>query len=148
MKAKKYLSQALWLDQMISVKIEQQEKLRAMAEKTTADISRERVSGGIQNSREDVMVRFIDLSHEVNEDIDRLIDLQREIKQTINRLGDTRLKLILEMRYINNRNWEMIARTLLCERRWVMRLHNRALEEIDEILRNSPSEYTQSPKTT
>lgn len=44
MKAKAYLSQLIWLDQLIDNKIEQQERLRAIAEKVTTNISIESVT--------------------------------------------------------------------------------------------------------
>ena len=93
MKAKKYLSQAGWLDELIDNKIRYQEKLRTIAEKTTVDISIEKVSGGSANSREDIMVKLVDLSHEVNADIDRLVDLQKELRDTIKQVEDGRLRL-------------------------------------------------------
>jgi hypothetical protein len=46
LKAKEYLSQALWLDQRINNKLEQLETLRALATKVTAKLAEEKVSGG------------------------------------------------------------------------------------------------------
>lgn len=138
MTAKKYLSQALWLDQLIENKIRYQEKLRTMAEKTTVDVSRERVSGGNSNSREDIIIKLADLSHEVNSDIDRFIDLQKEILDTIGQLEEPKLRLILEMRYVNADDWDDIVAELEYERSWVTRLHAKALTEVEKIL-NSKS---------
>lgn len=135
MTAKKYLSRALWLDQLIENKIRYQEKLRTMAEKTTVDVSRERVSGGSGNSREDIMVKLADLSYEVNGDIDKLIDLKKEIIDTINQVEGGKLRLILEQRYLSGESWDDISFMLNYEKRWVMRLHRKALIEVDEILK-------------
>ena len=46
MNAKEYLSQAMWLDKSINNKLEQMERLKAIAEKVTADFTQEKVSGG------------------------------------------------------------------------------------------------------
>jgi hypothetical protein len=46
MKAKEYLSQALWLNQRIDNKLEQLERLKAMAMRVTANLTQEKVSGG------------------------------------------------------------------------------------------------------
>lgn len=138
MTAKKYLSQAVWLDRMIDNKISYQEKLRTMAEKTTVDVSREKVSGGSTlNSREDIIVKLADLSHEVNADIDRLIDLQKEILDTIRLVEDDCLKLILELRYVNAMGWDDIVAELEYERSWVTRLHAKALNQVDKILKST-----------
>lgn len=135
MRAKKYLSQARWLDKMIDNKIRYQERLRTLAEKTTIDISRERVSGGnTVNSREDIIVKLADISHEVNADIDRLIDLEKEIMETIGQVKDGCLKIILISRYVNGMGWDEIALEMKYEKSWIMRLHGKALVEIDKVL--------------
>ena len=147
MTAKKYLSQALWLDRIIDNKIRYQEKLRTMAEKTTVDVSRERVSGGnAVNTREDIIVKLADLSHEVNEDIDRLIDLQKEIMDTIDQVDDIRLRVILEMRYIRGKEWIDIVSSIGYNKRYVMKLHEDALKEIDEILGKTLNNTCKLPK--
>ena len=137
MTAKQYLSQALWLDQIIENKIRYQEKLRAMAENTTLDISRERVSGGKAISREDVIVKLADLSHEINADIDRLIDLQKEIMDTIDQVEDIRLRVILESRYIGCKEWTAVTSSIGYNKRYVMKLHEDALKEVEEILKKT-----------
>lgn len=137
MKAKEYLSQAIWLDRIINNKLEQKQRLEALAQRVTVDFTQERVSGGLRTTSpmEDATVKLIDLSHEINDDIDRLIDLKREILNTINEIDDFRYKLILEMRYINGKDWDDVASNLGYDTRWVMRLHGKALKEIDEIIK-------------
>ncbi len=137
MRAKEYLSQAIWLDKVINNKIEQQESIRALAERVTVDFSKERVSGGSSSTSpmEDATVKLIDLSNEINEYIDRFIYLKREIQDTINGVGDMRYKLILELRYINNKSWDDVSRDIGFDKRYTMKLHGRALNEVNEILK-------------
>lgn len=136
MKAKEYLSQAIWLDRIINNKIEQQESIRALAERVTVDFSKERVNGGSATTSpmEDSTVKLIDLSNEINYEIDRFIDLKAELQETINKVQDYRYRAILEMRYINNMSWDDLAKSMLLDKRWVMRLHGRALNKVDEII--------------
>lgn len=137
MKAQEYLSQAIWLDQMIDNKIEQQERLRTLAERTTIDVSQERVSGSsIVDPRGNIIVKLVDLSHEINDDIDRLIDLQREIQHTIHQVNDARSRVLLEMRYLNNTDWNDVAALLGCDKRTAFRIHRQALAEIEKSLEN------------
>lgn len=137
MKAQAYLSQAIWLDQLIDNKIEQQERLRAIAEKATTNISTERVSSTPKTgSRENVMVKLIDLSHEINDDIDGLIDLRAEIQNTISQVGDDRCQVLLEMKYLNNKEWDDIATVLNRDKRTVFRIHRQALAKIEKSLEN------------
>ena len=147
MKAKEYLSQAIWLDRVINNKIEQQESIRALAEKVTVNFEQERVSGGsgTTSPMEDATVKLIDLSHEINDDIDRLIDLKKEILNTINELDDFRYKLILEMRYINAKDWDEVARNLGYDTRYTIKLHGKALKEIDEVLKEDTKRHRKTP---
>lgn len=135
MKAKKFLQQAIWLDKLIDSKLEQLEKLESLAQKTTVDLTKERVSGGsgATSSMENVVVKIVELKREINDDIDRLIDLKREISEIISKLDNPSYQLILEMRYVNNKNWERIASEMGYDLRWILRLHARALKEIDNL---------------
>ncbi|EYE88017.1 hypothetical protein Q428_10185 [Fervidicella metallireducens AeB] len=135
MRAKEYLSQAVWLDKLIQNKLEQMEKLEAIAQKTTVDLSQEKVSGGKASTSpmENAVVKLIELKHEINDDIDRLIDLKREIIETIGQLSDGSYKLLLEMRYIGGKSWDVIAVELGCDRRTIFRMHGKAIKEIDKI---------------
>jgi DNA-directed RNA polymerase specialized sigma subunit len=136
MKAKEYLSQAIWLDRKINNKLEQKERLESLTQKVTVDITQEKVSCPKTTSpMENAIVKLIDLSHEINEDIDRLVDLKKEISETISKVEDNIYQLILEMRYINGKSWDDVSRCMGYDRRWVLRLHGRALKEIDKILK-------------
>jgi len=147
MKAKEYLSQAIWLDKVINNKIEQQESIRALAEKVTVNFTQEKVSGGkgITSPMEEATIKLIDLSHEINDDIDRLIDLKKEILNVINEIDDFRYKLLLEMRYINCKDWDEVANTLGYDTRYILKLHGRALKEIDEILKEDTKRHRKTP---
>lgn len=137
MKAKEFLQQAIWLDKLIDSKLEQLEKLEALSQKTTVDLSKEKVSGGDGSTSpmENVVVKIIELKKEINNDIDRLIDIKREISNIISNINDPSYQLILEMRYVNNRDWEEIAEEIGYDIRWTLKLHGRALKEVDEILK-------------
>ena len=137
MTAKEYLSQVYWLNRIINNKLEQKEELEALAERTTVDISQEKVSGGniTKSPMEDTAVKLIDLSHQINDDIDELINLKKEIAGIIKKVGDYRYKTILEMRYLKGKLWDDVSEDIGFDKRWVMRLHSRALDKVDEILK-------------
>jgi len=147
MRAKEYLSQAIWLDKIINNKIEQKERLEALAKRTTVDFTKEKVMGG-QNTishMEDATVKLVDLSIEINNNIDELVDLKREILRTINKVDDFRYKLILEMRYINAKDWDEVARSLGYETRYTMKIHGKALKEISGILKEDTKRHRKTP---
>ena len=69
MNAKEYLSQAIWLDQMIDSKLEQLATLKSLAMKVTSSFTKEKICGGnIEKSKmESTMVKVIDLEHRSEE---------------------------------------------------------------------------------
>jgi len=134
MNAKEYLSQAIWLNQRINSKLEQVSSLRTLASKVNTTFGEERVqSTKKQSPMEETIVRLIDLENEVNEDIDELIKLKSEIEETINQVDDPVYQLILQMRYIDRKTWEEVARNVGYDRRTIFRIHGKALKEIEKI---------------
>lgn len=146
MTAKAYLSQALWLDSIIDQKLEEQERLQALAEKMTPSYAEVKVSNGQNiNTREENNVKLIDLKHETNEIIDRLVDLTQEIRCTIRRVEDPLDQLVLEMRYLNKKSWNDVATSLGYDKRYTMKLHARALKKIDKILKEDTKRHRKTP---
>lgn len=80
-------------------------------------------------------MKIIDLEKEINEDIDRLVDMKAEIRDTIGQANDPVCQLLLELRYINGKAWEEIARDIGFDIRTAFRLHGKALKEIEEIIK-------------
>lgn len=64
---------------------------------------------------------------------DRLTDstsLRLEIERIISGVCDERLRLLLELRYIDGLTWEKVADKMSIEYRWVLRLHKKALNAL------------------
>ncbi|MGF7184733.1 DNA-directed RNA polymerase specialized sigma subunit [Desulfitispora alkaliphila] len=135
MGAKEYLSQAIWLDQMIDSKLEQLTTLKSLAMKVTSSFTKEKICGGnIEKSKmESTIVKVIDLENEINADIDRLIDLKRDIQDTINKMDDINQQLLLELRYLSGKGWDEIAATMGYDPRTVYRIHGKALKEFERM---------------
>ena len=133
--AKDYLSQAYRLDQRINSKIEQVQSLRDLAEKASATLSDVPPSKGNRNVHrmEDVIAMIIDMESEISADMKRLINLKHEIVTVINCVESPELQTLLELRYLCYKTWEQIAVALHFDLRWVHRLHNRALSEVELI---------------
>ena len=135
MNAKEYLSQAIWLDQMIDSKLEQLATLKSLAMKVTSSFTKEKISGGnIEKSKmESTMVKVIDLEHEINADIDRLVNLKKDIQDTINKMDDINQQLLLELRYLSGKGWDEIAASMGYDPRTVYRIHGKALKEFERM---------------
>ncbi len=136
---KNYLSQAYRIDQRINSKLEQVQSLRNLAEKASATLCEVPNSGTRNFHRmEDVICKMIDLEDEINADLKALIDLKHEIVTIIKCVEAPGLQTILELRYLCFNTWEEISVTLHLDIRWVHRLHNKALNEVDAIRRAEP----------
>jgi DNA-directed RNA polymerase specialized sigma subunit len=135
MNAKEYLSQAIWLDQMIDSKLEQLATLKSLAMKVTSSFTKEKICGGnIEMSKmESTMVKVIDLENEINADIDRLVDLKKDIQDTINMMDDINQQLLLELRYLSGKGWDEIAASMGYDPRTVYRIHGKALKEFERM---------------
>ena len=134
MNTREYLSQVYQIDQRINSKIAQVEALRALAEKSVTTIS-DTPHNKTHNVHhmEDIIVEMVDLEVEINADIDNLVDLKEEIGALIQRVQSSKLRRLLELRYLYFRTWEQIAAELHRDIRGIYRMHNRALREIDAI---------------
>ncbi len=143
MKAKDYLSQAYKLNHRIDCKLRQTENLRDLATRATASIHAERVSGTKQRSpMENAIVKLIDLEYEINSDIDRLVDMKREIAVVISKLSSPSHKILLELRYLEGKTWDEIAKAMDYDLRWIYRLHGKALKEIEVQISDTPLKFT------
>lgn len=134
--AKEYLSQAYHIDRRINSKLEQVQSLRDLAEKASATLC-EVPNNGTRNFHrmEDVICKMIDLENEINADLNALIDLKREIVTIIKCVEAPDLQTLLELRYLCFNTWEEISVALHLDIRWVHRLHNKGLNEIEAIRR-------------
>lgn len=137
--AKDYLSQAYHIDLRINSKIEQVQSLRDLAEKAVTTLS-DTPNIGTRNIRrmEGVIAKIVDLESEINADIDDLVDLKREIVSLIKYVEGSELQTLLELRYLCFKTWEQISVELHLDIRWIHRLHNKALNEVDAIRHYRP----------
>ena len=91
---------------------------------------------GVNEGRGDDRIQYaVDMLCELRGALyERLLDstaLRLEIESCISAVKDDRLRLILEYRYIDRLTWETISQLLNTEYRWVLRLHNRALDLVE-----------------
>ena len=130
-----YLHRALVLDMQIDAAFERIQQLRALAERRTAVYGRERVGGsGAADHRMDVVARIVDAERELDEQIDRMIALREEIRGIIGRVRDDRMRILLELRYLNGRTWEDVAEEMSYTTRNIYNLHSAALKIVAPLI--------------
>ena len=142
MQAKEFLNQAFLIDQRIRSKSEQIRTLNEIATSCSATLTgmpRNPNRGGSRMA--DAVCKMIDLENEIARDMDRLIEVKREIITVINAVDDVVLRTLLEKRYLCGATWEEISVDLCFNRRWTLRLHDKALEAVQKILDNLNSSH-------
>lgn len=143
MTAKQYLRQARRLDNMVDAKLEQVMELRNLATKTTSTLRLDdRVqSSGNHDKLAETIAKIVDLENEINTMVDVLIDLKSEIIERIDGISNDDYRLLLTLRYINQKTWEETAVEMGYTYQWVHVLHSRALVEFEKM-------YGAEPKNT
>lgn len=130
MTAKEYLRQIGTLDAKINRRMKQVEELKALATSTGSLTPGDKVQSSPSGDKmSGIVIKWIDMEHEVTAMIDELIDLKNQIIGEIHQLDDVRYIRILEMRYIDQDKWEQIALNMHMDIRHVYRLHGYALQE-------------------
>lgn len=136
MTARDYLGQAYRLDQRINSKLEQVERLRALARRTTVAFGGERVTHSRNvSAMEDAVLRLMKAEEVLNREIDRFVDIKQEIQQTIDMVADPDCRLLMEFRYLAMKRWSDVAGEMGICRTYANRIHEKALAMVDTVLR-------------
>lgn len=136
--AKDFFQQIRDIDKQIDTKHERLMRLEALATKTTATISGD--SGkpsGTSRTMENTVDKIIDLKNELNAEIDRLVELKREADRILRAMPKEKERRCLENRYILGKTLEAIALEMDYSYFGVCKLHGRALQSAEKILKNS-----------
>lgn len=131
MTAKEYLSQAFWVDVGIGSKLDQLDRLNALATKATTTFSEVPFSGTPDPHRnEDIIIKIIELEDTIRDEMRRLVDLKAEIMAKIRAVEDPEQRYVLEKRYLEFKKWEDIAGEMYRSLRSIYRLHGEALKNV------------------
>ncbi len=134
MNIKELLNSHYETNNAINSKLELIAELRSLAEKVTMSPFTESHSVGTHSDRVGrTAAKIMDLENEINEEIDRLVEIKIEIKGIIAAVLDSTLRTILERRYILNESWETIAEKLDYSPRHILRMHNKAVEFLENL---------------
>ena len=137
MNAKEYLRQ--YEDALADIRnIEAElEELEDMGMSITVNADGERVqSSGSQDAIGSLVAKICDMRIELMDKRSDALDKMHRIQKTINRVENKDYRQILHMRYIEKATWERIAVALDRSYQWVCRLHGRALNEVDRLIKS------------
>lgn len=136
MKAKTYLKQIELMDAKINTRLEEVERLNALATKTTSVMGGERVQASTsQQKMADCVTRIADLKTEINAEIDKFVNHKQEALKIMDEQCDPDCINLLYSRYFQYKPWEQIAVELNYTYKWVSGgLHQRALAQVQKGL--------------
>ena len=125
------------IDRRITSCLEEIDAIRETAEKSTTVLSGMPGGGGFKG-REDIYVKLIDLSNEVNLLVDKYVDERKVLEakralitQAISTIGDAAMEHLMILRYVENMNFEGIACEMNYCIRQIWRLHGEALNRLE-----------------
>lgn len=134
MTPKEYLQQAYIIHCEINRALSKIEGMRQSLYGRGTDYSNDgNTQANKDNALERAICKIIDYEKEVNEKIDKLIDKKIEIEKVIAQIENQRQKEILERRYLKFEKWEQIAFLMDIDLRWIYRLHNKALNKLNNL---------------
>lgn len=134
MKAKEYLLQIRKIDRLVENKIAELEHWQAIATGTTTFSDGDRVqSTGNKYKMEDAIIKCIEISNDLNIEIDRLVDARKEVISTIEQLKPSEYDVLHKI-YVQNKDFQEIATAKKMSYSWVTTKHGRALASLQKIL--------------
>ena len=134
MTAKQYLRQLKDIDNLISVKLAERERILSLGTRLSPALTDVRVdSSPPQDKIGDVAIRLAELAEEINRQIDRLVDLKQEATDLIDEIEDFRLRTLLYQYYVLNNTLEQTAVNMDITFRWVQRQHKKALQVFETV---------------
>lgn len=127
-----YLSRVRRLEEELQLKLQYLSTLRTQ---TPTFAPHERVTGGdIGDSTAHRAIRMQELSEEIAGLYNAIDHARRETEQLLHALPDTRVRTLLEMRYLNGYKWDTIADAMFVTPRSALRMHQKALHTVYALL--------------
>ena len=75
-------------------------------------------------------IKCCDTQNEINNDVNKLLNLKKEIVYAIRSIDNPECQTLLELRYLNFINWEMIASKMGYSMPHIFRIHDKALNNL------------------
>ena len=134
MNAKMYLMQIKQADIRINNKIAEKQALYAMATKVTPTLSFDKGGSGTSDKIGNIVAKIADIEQEINSMIDQYYDLKNKIIHQIELLDDDRYYNILHKRYVQYKDFSLIASDMCYEYKSIINLHGKALRAFEKII--------------
>ena len=137
MTAKEFLLKIRYMNNNINNKLTRLETLKSVACNTSPHLSEDVVQRTREKSSlENIMVKIVDLSREIDNDIDTYNDYRVSVWEQLDKLYDERQKRILWLKYAEMKTWNEISESIYISPRHVMRIHKQALNNLEKLMKN------------
>lgn len=132
MTAKQYLDKYRELVSKIRAISEQIERLREFLTGTSSGGSNGSGGSRSQDKMGDITADIVDMEREKDAMMDELVEMQVVIRRNLSRITNSKIRSIIECRYINGYSYEKIAAMERCDVRTVLYRHRAGLKLLDE----------------
>jgi hypothetical protein len=123
---------------MIDAKLEQAQEYRELATKASTSLTHTPPSGTRNaHSKEDIIVKMLDLENEIQGEIDNLITLMKDITAAIKGVPNPDHRILLELRYLAFKSWGEISVKMRYSKDYTFELHRAALTKVKIPVKNS-----------
>lgn len=129
MTAKEFLRRARSIDRRVDEATERVDRLRAKLEAGRMSTITGQPRGGASDWTE-TADRLIEYERGLNSRVREMCRLKRLAQEAIDAVEDARLRELLELYYIDGYSWQRVAELMHLDKRWVFRLHGRALMRV------------------
>ena len=139
--AKDYLSQYITAGGEIEALIEETQRLRSLAEKTTMSFESDGSAAGTRNTDKlpEAVEKIMEIEEEIGRRVAELAVLRIDIYNTICKVPDGKSRVLLLKRYIGGESFEKIAYELGYNHHYLTHtIHVQALEEVEKIIKDVP----------
>lgn len=135
--AKEYLRGIALLDARIDARQRELEDLQDRLVHITATLSPDKGGGGActQDKMAGTMARIVDLQRQINADVDGLVDRKNAAMRMLDCMKNPVNMTVLHRRYFLQHTFEQIATDMNYSLRGIHKVHGRALQEYDRIMK-------------
>lgn len=129
MTAKEFLRRVRGIDRRIDEAQERAERIRARLEAGRMSRVTGMPRGGVSDWTR-TADRLIELEQRVNAQIREMVRWKLAAIDAIDQVDEARLRVVLELYYLDGYTWDEVSRLIGKDKRWVLRLHGKALQRI------------------
>ena len=136
--AKEYLMGVKLLDAQINMRLHEVDMLKDKLKHITPVLQQDKVDsiGGTQDRMAQTIAKIVDMEQAINADIDRYVDMKKTAMAMLDNMDNPTYMTVLHRRYFLHHSFERIASDMNYSWRWVCKLHGRALQAFDKLLKD------------